>query len=56
LRLELPHWTPPPVNAAKPDIWTSIGRLSSPSGTTYSLNAVSPQAAASNPGDDQGFL
>jgi hypothetical protein len=56
LHLALPRWTPPLVDAAKPDIWTSIGRLSNPSGTTYSLNAVSPQAAASNPGDDQGFL
>lgn len=56
LRLELPHWTPPPVNAGKPDIWTSIGRLSSPSGTAEPLTAVSPQATASNLGDDQGFL
>jgi hypothetical protein len=56
LRLELPHWTPPPVNAAKPDIWTSIGRLRSPGGRDDSLTAVSPQAAASHLGDDQGFL
>ncbi len=56
LRLELPHWTPPPVNAAKPDIWTSVGRLRSPSGTATPLTAVSPQATASNLGDEQGFL
>jgi hypothetical protein len=56
LSLELPHWTPPQVNAAKPDIWTSIGRLSSPSGAASSLSAVSPQATASTLGDDQGFL
>ncbi len=56
LRLELPHWTPPLVNAAKPDIWTSIGRLRSPGGTAEPLSAVSPQATASNLGDDQGFL
>ena len=56
LRLDLPRWTPPPVNPAKPDIWTSIGRLRSPSGTANSLTAVSPQATASNLGDDQGFL
>lgn len=56
LRLELPQWTPPLVNAAKPDIWTSIGRLRSPGGTAEPLSAVSPQATASNLGDDQGFL
>lgn len=56
LRLELPHWTPPPVNTTKPDIWTSIGQLRSPSGNVDLLNAVSPQATASNLGDDQGFL
>jgi hypothetical protein len=56
LRLELPRWTPPPVNAAKPDIWTSVGRLRSPGGSAEPLNAVSPQATASNLGDDQGFL
>jgi hypothetical protein len=56
LRLELPHWTPPTVNAAKPDIWTSIGRLRSPGGTAQTLNAVSPQATASTLGDDQGYL
>ncbi len=56
LRLELPQWTPPQVNAAKPDIWTSIGRLRSPGGTAEPLSAVSPQATASNLGDDQGFL
>lgn len=56
LRLELPHWAPPPVNAEKPDIWTSIGRLRTPSGTADPPNAVSPQATASNLGDDQGFL
>ena len=56
LRLELPRWTPPPVDAAKPDIWTSIGRLRSPSGSGDLLTAVSPQATASTLGDDQGFL
>jgi hypothetical protein len=56
LRLELPHWTPPAVNMAKPDIWTSIGRLRSPGGTVEPLTAVSPQATASNLGDDRGFL
>lgn len=56
LRLELPHWTPPTVNAAKPDIWTSIGLLRSPGGTAQPLNAVSSQATASHLGDDQGFL
>ena len=56
LRLELPRWTPPPVNAARPDIWTSIGQLRSPDGAADSLTAVSPQATASNLGDDQGFL
>src|SRR5580698_1451717 len=56
LRLELPRWTPPPVNPAKPDIWMSIGRLRSPAGTAELLTAVSPQATASNLGDDEGFL
>jgi hypothetical protein len=56
LRLDLPRWTPPPVNVAKPDIWTSIGRLRSPGGAAESLTAVSPQATASHLGDDQGFL
>jgi hypothetical protein len=56
LRLDLPRWTPPAVNAAKPDIWTSIGQLRSPGSTTVSLNAVSPQATSSTLGDDQGFL
>ena len=56
LRLDLPRWTPPPVNAAKPDIWTSIGRLRSPDSAAESLTAVSPQATASNLGDDQGYL
>ena len=56
LRLELPHWTPPPVNTVKPDIWTSIGRLSSPGGAADPLSAVSPQATASHLGDEGGFL
>lgn len=56
LRLDLPRWTPPPVNPAKPDIWTSIGRLRSPGGTEELLTAVSPQATASTLGDDKGFL
>lgn len=55
LRLELPRWTPPPVNQVKPDIWTSIGRLRTP-GSTEQLTAVSPQATSSGLGDDQGFL
>ena len=55
LHLELPRWMAPAVNAAKPDIWTSIGRLRSPD-TPELLNAVSPRATASNLGDDQGFL
>jgi hypothetical protein len=55
LHLELPRWTAPPVNPAKPDIWTSIGRLRSPD-TPELLNAVSPRATASNLGDEQGFL
>jgi hypothetical protein len=56
LRLELPNWTPPAVNPMKPDIWTSIGRLRSPSGAPGTLTAVSPQATASHLGDEQGFL
>src|SRR5215469_1648205 len=56
LRLQLPRWTPPPVNTEKPDIWTSVGRLRSPGSTATPLSAVSPQATASNLGDDQGFL
>jgi hypothetical protein len=56
LRLELPHWAPPPANPAKPDIWTSIGRLRSPGGAGEPLSAVSPQATASHLGDEQGFL
>ncbi len=56
LRLDLPRWTPPPVNAAKPDIWTSVARLRTPGGSDELLNAVSPQATASNLGDDEGFL
>lgn len=56
LRLELPHWTPPMVHATKPDIWTSIGLLHSPGKVHEALSAVSPQATASNLGDDQGFL
>jgi hypothetical protein len=56
LHLELPNWTAPPVNSAKPDIWTSIGRLRTPGTTAELLTAVSPQATASNLGDDQGFL
>jgi hypothetical protein len=56
LRLELPHWFPPPVNPEKPDIWTSIGQLRSPAGTAELLTAVSAQATASNLGDDEGFL
>jgi len=56
LRLELPRWTPPPVNPARPDIWTSIGRLRSPGDTAELLTAVSPQATASTLGDDKGFL
>jgi hypothetical protein len=56
LRLELPRWTPPPVNPAKPDIWTSVGRLRSPGSSDEQLTAVSPQATASNLGDEQGFL
>jgi hypothetical protein len=56
LRLDLPRWTPPPVNPAKPDIWTSVGRLRTPGSSDELLNAVSPQATASNLGDDQGFL
>jgi Ion channel len=56
LHLELPRWTPPPVNTAKPDIWTSIGRLRTPGGAASSLTAVSPQATASHLGDDRGFL
>jgi hypothetical protein len=34
----------------------SIGRLRSPAGTAELLTAVSPQATASNLGDDEGFL
>jgi len=56
LRLDLPRWTPPPVDPAKPDIWTSVGRLRSPGNSDELLNAVSPQATASNLGDEQGFL
>jgi hypothetical protein len=57
LRLELPRWTPPPANPAKPDIWTSVGRLRSPAGASDALAShVSPQAAASNFGDEEGFL
>ena len=55
LRLELPNWTPPPASS-KPDIWTSIGRLHSRGDVSDPLTAVSPQATASNLGDDQGFL
>ncbi|HTV09483.1 MAG TPA: potassium channel family protein [Candidatus Aquilonibacter sp.] len=56
LRLELPHWMPPPPNPAKPDIWTSIDRLRSPSAPGSLTSHVSPQAAASGLGDDEGFL
>ena len=56
LRLELPRWTPPTGNPARPDIWTSVARLRTPDGAVGSLTAVSPQATASNLGDDQGFL
>lgn len=57
LRLDLPRWTPPPVNPAKPDIWTSIDRLRSPSGAAKPIEShISPQATASHLGDDEGFL
>ncbi|HEV2578702.1 MAG TPA: potassium channel family protein [Acidobacteriaceae bacterium] len=57
LRLELPHWTPPPINPAKPDIWASIARLRSPAGSASPLTThVSRQATASHLGDDEGFL
>jgi hypothetical protein len=56
LRLDLPRWAPPLVNPAKPDIWTSVGRLRSPGSNDELLTAVSPQATASNLGDEQGFL
>lgn len=57
LRLELPRWTPPPVTSAKPDIWTSIGRLKTPAGSVPPLAThVSPQATASHLGDEEGFL
>lgn len=57
LRLDLPRWTPPTADTAKPDIWTSIGRLRSPAGSTRPLPThVSPQATASHLGDDEGFL
>lgn len=54
LRLELPRWVPPPLNNAKPDMWTAVARLRSPSaGPDLSLTAhVSPQATASHLGDD----
>jgi hypothetical protein len=57
LRLELPRWTPPPVDPAKPDIWTSIARLQGPADSNRSLvTNVSPQATASGLGHDEGFL
>lgn len=57
LRLELPHWMPPPANPAKPDIWTSVAGLRSPAGSSQSVRShVSPQATASNLGDEEGFL
>jgi hypothetical protein len=56
LRLDLPRWTPPVPNAAKPDIWTSIDRLRSPGAGTSPPSHVSPQATASHLSDDEGFL
>jgi Ion channel len=57
LQLDLPHWTPPPTDPAKPGIWTSIGRLRSPSGSARPLTShISAQATASHLGDDEGFL
>jgi hypothetical protein len=57
LRLELPRWTPPPIDPAKPDIWASIARLRSPAGSATPLTThVSPQATASHLSDDEGFL
>jgi hypothetical protein len=57
LRLDLPHWTPPPANPAKPDIWTSVARLRSPSEAGTPIQShVSPQATASSLGDDEGYL
>ena len=56
LRLELPRWTPPPANPAKPDIWVWVARLRGPSGSVKPLSShVSPQATASN-FDEEGFL
>jgi hypothetical protein len=54
LHLDLPNWVPPPLTAAKPDIWTSIARLRSPATEEdRGLTAhVSPQATASHLADD----
>lgn len=57
LRLELPHWTPPAANPAKPDIWTSVARLRSPTSSITPIEShISPQATASGLGDEEGFL
>lgn len=57
LRLGLPRWTPPPPNPTRPDIWTSVARLRTPVGSAKPVQShVSPQAAASNFGDEEGFL
>jgi len=57
LRLELPHWTAPPADPARSDIWSSIARLRSPAGSAVPLTThVSPQAASSNLGEEEGFF
>jgi hypothetical protein len=56
LRLDLPLWVAPPPNPSKPDMWTSVSKLRSPSASGLQFTSISPQATASHLGDDQIHL